>query len=411
MPKFEEVPEYDPILDYLRPRLTGNVMATIATGFSPGETVDALVESSRARVVVTTLSDNAQSRIRADLDTTVFFEDIGVAFLRPSGGAAMASIMTSLDEKDFILEARPEFYFFALQEFRDTSHATWGIGATGALKSPFTGKGIRIAILDTGIDQTHPDFQGKTIVPHSFVAGETADDVQGHGTHCAGTAAARANTPGIARYGVAPDADLYIGKVLNNSGYGTEEDILAGMEWAIAQGCHVVSMSLGSPVQPGVAFQQVYERVALEGLKKGTLFLAAAGNDSRRAFGAIAPVSSPADTPSILSVGAVDPMYKPASFSNGGINPGGGELDLVAPGVGIFSSAPRPRLHRIMDGTSMACPHAAGIAALWAESDPTFRGFKLKEALMKNTRPLPYSIRDAGRGLVKAPVARVQAAI
>ncbi|TCQ29656.1 S8 family peptidase [Rhizobium sp. PP-CC-3G-465] len=405
MQNYEFAPEYDPILDHLRPRMTGNIIVTLHEGATPSMAIDAL-SNMGGDVAVTTLGDNAQLRLRADINTTVFFEDIGVAFLKPAKVEGAASIMASLEQDEAVLDARPEFYFFALQEFRDTSDSTWGVGATGALQSPYTGKGVRIAILDTGIDLNHPDFQGKRIVAQSFVYGETVDDLQGHGTHCAGTAAARSNSPGVPRYGVAPNADLYVGKVLNNSGYGTEEDILAGMEWAIAERCDVISMSLGSPVQPRMHFSEVYERVAREGLEKGTLILAAAGNDSRRAFGAIAPVSSPANTPSIISVGAVDPMYGPAPFSNGGINPGGGELDIVAPGVGVFSSAPYPQHYRIMDGTSMACPHAAGVAALWAETDPKLRGTKLRDTLIKNLRALPYNVRDVGRGLVRAPLGR-----
>jgi subtilisin family serine protease len=266
-----------------------------------------------------------------------------------------------------------------------------------------TGRGVRLAVLDTGIDLGHPDFAGRTIVTHSLVAGQTVDDVQGHGTHCAGTAAgAAAGAGNVPRYGVAPLADLHICKVLNDSGAGRELDILAGIEWAIDQDCAVVSMSLGRPVGPDEPFDPLYEQVGLRALQAGTLVIAAAGNESDRRYGHIAPVTAPANAPSIMAVAAIGADAGIATFSCGGI--GAGAVDIAAPGVGVFSTAPRPRMYRSLSGTSMACPHVAGIAALWAETDRSLRGQGLWDQVKASAVPVGgLGKRDVGAGLVQAP--------
>jgi subtilisin family serine protease len=257
-------------------------------------------------------------------------------------------------------------------------------------------------VLDTGLDLNHPDFSGRVIQTKSFVAGETIDDMQGHGTHTAGTIAGPKVSHIGRRYGVAPSVELYVGKVLNNRGAGREADILEGMNWAIENKCVAISMSLGRPVEVGERPDPLYEEVGSAALREGSLIIAAAGNESGRDFGHIAPVGAPANSPSIIAVAAVDPTLKVAFFSDGGINPDGGEVNVSAPGVSVYSSFPRPQLSRVLQGTSMACPHVAGIAALWAESDPALRGEKLWKALERSARDLG-SNRDYGRGLVAAP--------
>jgi subtilisin len=211
--------------------------------------------------------------------------------------------------------------------------------------------------------------------------------------------------PNIPRFGIAPEASLFVGKILSNKGFGAERDILRGMQWAIDNQCDVISMSLGSVVAEGGKASVLYERIGRAALDKNCLVIAAAGNESSRDFGFIAPVDSPANASTIMAVGALDPKFKIAHFSNGGINGDGGEIDLVGPGVAIFSSVPAPRLFRTMSGTSMACPHVAGIAALWAETNPVLRGKQLWDVLIENARPLPHPKRDAGAGLVQAPLA------
>jgi subtilisin len=284
----------------------------------------------------------------------------------------------------------------------DESQATWGLQATKVVNCCRTGRGIRIAVLDTGFDEQHPDFAGRSITTRSFITGEEVQDGHGHGTHCIGTALGP-KCPGTKpRYGVAYEAEIFAGKVLSNAGSGSDAGILAGIEWAIQNGCAVVSMSLGAATRPGQAFSQVFERVARRAQEQGTLIVAAAGNESRRPD-LINPVGHPANCPSIMAVGALDAQGAIASFSNRGINPDGGQVDIAGPGVDVHSSWPMPTRTRRISGTSMATPHVAGIAALYAEEDATARGAALGRLLTGGAQRLALPSSDVGAGMVQAP--------
>jgi subtilisin family serine protease len=305
-----------------------------------------------------------------------------------------------------IVSIEPERIVKAIQLASDTSSSetkdAWGLQTTGVTHSRFSGRGVRVAILDTGLDLKHPDFAGRTIVSQSFVSGESVDDVNGHGTYCAGVACGPALPQQPPRYGVAGDAELYIGKIIAHNGSGADGNILAGIDWAVRSGCAIVSLSVGTPVAPGEPYSTIYEQVAQRALAAGTLIIAAAGNDSLRPD-CIAPVDHPANCPSILAIAAVDVYLRIAPFSCGGINANGGEIDLAAPGVAIRSSWPRPNLYRTNSGTSMASPYVAGIAALLAEANPSSRGRDLRALLTKGVLPLPFPARDVGTGLIQAP--------
>lgn len=278
--------------------------------------------------------------------------------------------------------------------------ATWGLTLTRVTASQQSGRGIRIAVLDTGLDLRHPDFAAREVISQSFVRGETAEDTLGHGTHCIGTAAGPLRpSNGGPRYGVAYGAQIYAGKVLDSTGTGGDAGILAGIDWAVGAGCQVVSLSLGAAVSPGESFSQVFEAAARRAAQQGTLIVAAAGNESERpSF--IAPVGHPANCPSIVAVGALDQQLRVAEFSNGGLTSGGGEVNLAAPGVGILSAWPMPTRTRTISGTSMATPHVAGIAALFAEASGE-RGLALANAMLRATRRLTPA-RDFGWGLVQS---------
>nr|CBM43228.1 serine protease [uncultured organism] len=277
---------------------------------------------------------------------------------------------------------------------------TWGLQAVGVPGNRFTGRGIRIAILDTGIDLIHPEMGRRVAGSRSFVPNETVQDVNGHGTHTAGTAAGPAGANLRPRYGVAPNSELFVGKVLSNAGSGTDGWILAGIQWAIQNQCVIVSMSLGARTQVGEPFSQIYERVAQRAFTRGMLIVAASGNDSARPT-SIRPVARPANCPSIMAVAAVGMGLEIAPFSNGGINPNGGAVDIAAPGINVLSSSPGGSER--LNGTSMATPHVAGVAAIFAESNASLRGRALFDAITRGSRRLPLPPRDAGAGLVRCP--------
>lgn len=283
----------------------------------------------------------------------------------------------------------------------DESTMTWGLQVVGIDEDTPTGAGSRIAVLDTGIDLEHPDFSGRRIVTSSFVSGQSVQDGHGHGTHCIGTSCGpRAPETGPG-YGIASDAVIYAGKVLGDDGSGTDGGILEGLSWAVENGCHVVSMSLGAPTSPGEPYSQVFERAARRAMRRGTLIVAAAGNESNRSAGTVAPVSHPANCPSIMAVGAVDSGGAIADFSSGTVDTVG-QVDVVGPGVDVYSAWPVPERHRRLSGTSMATPHAAGVAALWGQQRGT-RGWHLWAALAQTARRLPLPSTDVGSGLVQAP--------
>ena len=290
-----------------------------------------------------------------------------------------------------------------VERFADTADLTWGLQATRVAESKFTGKGVKVAVLDTGFDLGHPDFAGRSVTSKSFINGEQVQDGHGHGTHVIGTACGPRVPGQLPRYGVAYEADIFAGKVLSNAGSGSDSGILAGINWAMTNGCSVISMSLGAGTQPGQAFSQIFETVAKRALAAGSLIVAAAGNESSRP-GIISPVGHPANCPSILAVGAVDPQLQVAVFSCGGINPSGGQVDIAAPGVAVRSSWPRPLLYRSLQGTSMATPHVAGIAALHKQANPAMSGGTLGWLLLQSARRLTLATRDVGSGLAQAPV-------
>ena len=270
--------------------------------------------------------------------------------------------------------------------------STWGLQAVRVPESARSGAGVRVAVLDTGFDLTHPDFAGREPVTRSFIDGEAVQDGNGHGTHCIGTALGPLAPEDGPRYGIAHEGEIFAGKVLSNAGSGSDTQILAGIEWAVEQGCAVVSMSLGAPVAPGQAYSQVFERAARRAQDAGTLIVAAAGNESNRPA-SIKPVGHPANCPSILAVAALDPNLRVASFSNRGLNPDGGQVDVAGPGVDVYSSWPMPTRYRTISGTSMATPHAAGVAAQLAEANPEARGAALGRLLVATARRLDVSLR------------------
>lgn len=324
---------------------------------------------------------------------TLLFEETGTAILTPAGMPVGTLSSDMVEAAPAILSIEPELFAFpSADPVTAAANATWGLIATGVLNSKYTGQGIKVAVLDTGMDLQHPDFVGRLITPSSFVPGQQVQDLHGHGTHCIGTACGPRAPAKVPRYGIAHNAHIFAGKVLSNSGIGSVGGVLAGINWAIANGCQVISMSLGSKAGP----QVFYEQAAQRALAAGSLIIAAAGNDSNRPS-YIYPTGAPANSPSVVAVAALDVNHNVATFSNGG------KIEIAGPGVDVFSSLPMPRQYGTFSGTSMATPHVAGIAALIAESNAGYRGAALAARLKTLAQALPHPVSDVGAGLVQAP--------
>ena len=265
-----------------------------------------------------------------------------------------------------------------------------------------TGKGVKAAILDTGVDLEHPDFAGRFPGGNntaSFIAGQTIHDGHGHGTHCAGILAGPVQSAGGRRYGVAPDAELLIGKVLNDQGNGYDDQILDGIAWAADAGARVISMSLGSAREMSEPFSDLYQVVAENLLNEGegTLIIAAAGNESNRpAF--TKPVGNPAACPSIMAVAAVGQDRQIGRFSCRQMDEIG-KVAISAPGVQVYSSW-TGKGFKTISGTSMAAPHVAGVAVLYLQEQPTLKASELVNLLRTRAQSLGDP-KDFGNGLVQ----------
>jgi subtilisin family serine protease len=271
------------------------------------------------------------------------------------------------------------------------------VGAPAAWAAGYDGKGSRVAVLDTGIDATHPDLAGKVVASQSFVDTGPPIDRHGHGTHVASTIAGTGST----YRGVAPGADLIIGKVLNDRGSGTDSEIIEAMEWATTeQQADVVSMSLGGCCTDGTDPMSiaVNELTATT----GTLFVIAAGNDGRPSS-----IGSPGTADAALTVAATDKSDRLANFSSRGPRLGDRALkpDIAAPGVNITAARAAGGtignpgdLYTTLSGTSMATPHVAGGAAILAQRHPDWQAPQLKAALMSAAEDLPSSVYEVGAG-------------
>ncbi|MBP2330445.1 subtilisin family serine protease [Kibdelosporangium banguiense] len=279
------------------------------------------------------------------------------------------------------------------------------IGAPAAWAAGHDGTGVTVAVLDTGIDATHPDLKGKIVEAKNFTEAPDTDDTVGHGTHVASTVAGSGAASGGKFRGVAPGASLLIGKVCPTRNC-SDSAILAGMEWA-APRARVINLSLGAPDSPGI--DPVEEAVNSLTAQTGALFVVAAGNE-----GADSNVGSPATADAALAVGAVDKQDNLAPFSNRGPRVDGAiKPDITAPGVGIVAAlaahsgyppASTPGYTQL-NGTSMATPHVAGAAALLAQQHPKWVAGDLKATLMGSAKPNP-ALNVFAQGAGRVDVAR-----
>lgn len=242
-----------------------------------------------------------------------------------------------------------------------TQMIPWGIKAVHAPEawSITRGAGIIVCVVDTGLDYLHPDFEGRVAGGENLInPGADYYDDADHGTHVAGTIAAADNSIGVV--GVAPLAKIYAAKVLNSFGSGSSQDVADGILACVANGAHVINMSLGSTGSSGVIQSAI--KVALDA---GIVVIAAAGNSGKE-------VGYPAANEGVYAISATDKFNKLASFSNFG-----SEIDFAGPGVDVLSCVP-PGEYDSYNGTSMSSPHVAGVAALMlAAKKDTLKGVSI----------------------------------
>lgn len=277
------------------------------------------------------------------------------------------------------------------------------IGAPDAWAKGVDGQGVKVAILDTGIDLANADVKDRIVAQQSFVPDvPTVRDGHGHGTHVASTIAGSGTNSGGKFKGVAPGAELMVGKVLNDSGGGDWSTVMNGMEWAAAQGADIVSMSLGGrATSQEDPLTEVVDRLSAT---TGALFVIAAGNSG--------PGETTIGTPGIadtaLTVGAVDKNDVLASFSSRGPRIGDSAIkpEITAPGVGIVAAraagtsmgTPYDDNYTSANGTSMATPHVAGAAALLKQRHPDWDGGRIKDALTAHAKTAAYTVHQQGNG-------------
>lgn len=314
----------------------------------------------------------------------------------------------------------------------ESGEIAWGVEAVKAHTSPFTGAGITVAVLDTGITahyRKHPAFAHADIIQKNFTL-EVDSDLNGHGTHCAGTIFGHPISG--KRIGVAPGVSrVLVGKVLGQQG-GSSDQLVSAILWAAEHGAHLISMSLSIDF-PGLVKQTIeedglppelatsraleeyrrsvllFERLAslLRSRARSTLLIAASGNESRRELDpsfqiGVAPPAASDGIVSVAAVGNRAGRFFVASFSNTGAS-------VCGPGVDIVSAGPESA-PVTMSGTSMATPHVVGVAALWAER-------MIRSGPIDNSRLVAYLVgnaslsnmekgtgpNDVGTGMVQAP--------
>lgn len=307
-------------------------------GFDINEYEAPLVIASLTNAEIRTLQSNGNiAAVEEDGEVYALGDFMEYSPYAGCGGYANAA----LRREEFIVQGQPS-----------TLSETIPAGVS-QIKAPAAwdssrGKGINVAVLDTGIDYKHPDLMPNFKGGISFVPGEALMDGHGHGTHCSGTIAAAINGAGVV--GVAPAASLYGVKVLSNSGSGNWSWLIAGIDWCIKNQMRVLSMSLGSPAAPPSAV----EAMCNAAWGKGLLLVAAAGNSGPGAD----TVGYPAKYASVIAVSAIDSSNVIAGFSSRGP-----KVELCAPGVNVLSTIPGGGFGT-MSGTSMACPHVSGSAVL-----------------------------------------------
>ncbi|MQS06232.1 S8 family serine peptidase [Streptomyces alkaliphilus] len=295
------------------------------------------------------------------------------------------------DDETVGAELAPGVRAVTLDGVRQTllDSSTGRIGVPAARELGLDGEGVTIAVLDTGVDATHPDLADRVVKQVNFTDAPDVGDLFGHGTHVASIAAGTGAKSDGRFTGVAPGAGVLDVKVLDDDGFGFDSEIIEGMEWAVEQGADVINMSLGG--YAGMTIDPMEEAVNRLSAESDSLFVIAAGNDGTGR----GRMNTPGSADAALTVGAVDRDDAVADFSSSGprLRDGALKPDVTAPGVDIAAAAAQGSLleeweepveegYLAISGTSMAAPHVAGAAALLAQARPELTGEQIKALLM-----------------------------
>jgi serine protease AprX len=283
------------------------------------------------------------------------------------------------------------------------------IGGDQVWASGYTGKGIKVAVIDTGVDGSHADLNGNKIVGWvDYVNGKTSPyDDHGHGTHVSSTIAGTGAASNGKYKGVAPEASIIGVKVLGKDGSGSTTNIIKGIEWAVKNGADVISMSLGSSTH-----SQSSDDAIDNAIKAGVVCVIAAGNSGSGAK----TIACPGDDVNAITVGAVDRNDAIASFSSRGPNRDGSvKPDVCNMGVGLVAARATgtsqgkavDQYYTALSGTSMATPMTSGAVALLLQAKPDMTPAQVKDALTKTAKPLGGSVpnNNYGYGRVQTKVA------
>lgn len=361
-----------------------------------------LADSSGNLLDRSTLPGRSDDTITASLDAGDYFVVVtGISFRSTS---YRLSITAELEAEDNLSDGNalspplgtgtqplPEVAYFG-------GSREWNLNAIGAPEAwaaGYTGQGVTVAVIDTGVDLDHPDLVSNLFVNPGEIPGNgidddangfvddvngydfadrdaNPDDESGHGTHVAGTIAANRN--GFGATGVAPDATILPVRVLGTNGSGSTNDVAAGIRYAASLGADIINLSLGGGYSRAIDLAIDYAH------SLGALVVAAAGNES--AAVPSFPARFSASDSNVISVGATSTSGTLARFSND--VGGSGAIQVDAPGVGIFSTYVGGR-YATLSGTSMASPHVAGLAALMLSSNPSLTSPELRELLATGT--------------------------
>lgn len=368
-------------------------------GSNPAQHIDEYVESGASEVVVqfvdATARDAFMQHTYAGVTVSRVFSLIpAVAATITTGGL---TLLRNLPGVIAVTADHPTSIRL------NTSLPAMGMGRMW-MDHGFTGRGVKVGVLDTGIDADHPDMRGR-VFANDFTVDATPFDGDGHGTHVAGIIGGDGTASGGVYKGVAPQCLIYAAKVISDAGNGNSSTLLAGLDWLVGQGVNIINISLGINNEVDNGTDPV-SAACNAAVAAGIVVVVAAGNDGPATY----TVNAPAAAADVITVGsATDNQTLAPSSSRGPTADGRVKPDIVAVGVSVTAAraagstlGPTVGTHyQTISGTSMASPHIAGLCALIRQARPTLTPPQVKRLLMQAAEPMPgFGPNDQGAGII-----------